>query len=207
MWPTFVAGKLFPLAHCSVSHFCFLIRRGPSKCVYISLNLLDDFFHICARKPKFSFPRTFPPSLTDGALFGRSAVDGDCHSFTLEAVALRTHADNSWINIMALSTAITDREVIGFTNQPWLWVYRGIGLCGSYFTDWCAVCQRRLGGNEKLVQGSSGTLPLPQAKIRLDVIFVLHNGHHARLGNLRGLFYWHFWPRRVKQSRTDLHLH
>lgn len=206
MWPTFVAGKLFPLARCSVSHFCFLIQRGPSKCVYISLNLLDDSFHICARKPKVFFPphiSTFP--------YWWSIISTICSgwwlSFTLEAVALRTHADNSWINIMALSTAITDREVIGFTNQPWLWVYRGIGLCGSYFTDWCAVCQRRLGGNEKLVQGSSGTLPLPQAKIRLDVIFVLHNGHHARLGNLRGLFYWHFWPRRVKQSRTDLHLH
>lgn len=63
-------------------------------------------------------------------------------SFLAPAVALRAHADNSWLNIMALNTAITDREVIGFTNQPWLRVYSGTGLYGSYFRDWWAVCQR-----------------------------------------------------------------
>lgn len=54
---------------------------------------------------------------------------------------------------MALNTAITDREVIGFTNQPWLRVYCGTGLYGSYFSDWWAACRiGGLGGNEKLVQ-------------------------------------------------------
>ncbi len=62
-------------------------------------------------------------------------------SFLVEAVALRAYADNSWLNIMALNTAITDREVIGFTNQPWLRVYSGTGLYGSYFRGWWAVCQ------------------------------------------------------------------
>lgn len=59
---------------------------------------------------------------------------------------------------MALNTAITDREVIGFTNQPWLWVYCGTGLYGSYFRDLVgSLSLRGLDGNEKLVQeGESG---------------------------------------------------
>lgn len=63
-------------------------------------------------------------------------------SFLVQAMALRAYADNSWLNIMALNTAITDGEVIGFTNRPWLGVYSGTGLYGSYFRDWWAVCQR-----------------------------------------------------------------
>lgn len=65
--------------------------------------------------------------------------------FLIQDVALRAYADKSWLNIMALSTAITGREVIGFTNQPWLWVYSGTGLYGSYFRVWWAVCQRETG--------------------------------------------------------------
>lgn len=57
--------------------------------------------------------------------------------------ALRAYADKNGLNIMALNTAITGREVIGFTNQPWLWVFIGTGLHWSYFTDCWAVCQRQ----------------------------------------------------------------
>lgn len=63
--------------------------------------------------------------------------------FLMQDVVLRAYADKNWLNIMALSAAITGREVIGFTNQPWLWVYSGTGLYGSYFRVWWAICQSR----------------------------------------------------------------
>lgn len=71
--------------------------------------------------------------------------------FTVEAVALRTYADNSWLNIMELNTAITDRAIIGFTNQPRLQVYSGTGLYGSYFRSCWAVHYWRLGVNKNLL--------------------------------------------------------
>lgn len=58
---------------------------------------------------------------------------------------------------MALNTAITHREVIGFTNQPWPWVYGGTGLYGSYFRDWWAVCQSEAWLNVELEALSSSS--------------------------------------------------
>lgn len=71
--------------------------------------------------------------------------------FTVAAVGLRTYADSSWLNIMELNTAITDRAVIGFTNQPRLQVYSGTGLYGSYFRGCWAVHYWRLGANKNLL--------------------------------------------------------
>lgn len=84
--------------------------------------------------------------------------------FFMQDVALRAYAHKSWLNIMALSWAITGREVIGFTNQPWLWVCSGTRLYGSYFRLVGSMSEGGLAGKEKLVLESK---ELPSAEDKL----------------------------------------
>lgn len=96
-----------------------------------------------------------PPSLANLLYKKRRVIEMFCRGcfvlFSVQDVALRAYAHKSWLNIMALSWAITGREVIGFTNQPWLWVWSGTRLYGSYFRLVGSMSDRGLGGNEKLV--------------------------------------------------------
>lgn len=96
----------------------------------------------------------FPRSLANLLYKSRQVIEMFCLGcwvlFFMQDVALRAYAHKSWLNIMALSWAITGREVIGFTNQPWLLVCSGTRVYGSYFRLVGSLSDRGLGGNEKL---------------------------------------------------------
>lgn len=123
-----------------------LFFSKSSQCSSTSLNALWPLSVCLCQQTKLLFWASHQPIHLPVLLYINMVIYMICPrswmSFLVEPVALRAYADNSWLNIMALNTAITDREVIGFTNQPWLRVYSGTGLYGSYFRDWWAVCQR-----------------------------------------------------------------